>query len=279
MCYPSFMTWFATISSITLILLSSIFGSIAKLLHSSNTPVVAVNFVTTSEPLAASTTTTVSSATEEERSVLLNPDGTPTDFAKTTANLYVNNGNGYQAVDLSAAPFNGIDLASFSAAGGGYMKDKHHVYFSNVLDFGLVPDADPSSFGVLVDANGSELTYGIDRTHVFFGSSLIVGADPSTFRKSTQNSFYDKDKQAVYYEGMAYYESKVTDADPKLFVELPAPDGSPSIYGKQVTKIFCGTSVLIGVDAGSFEIGNGGTWATDKGHSYEGCGVYDPSAP
>jgi hypothetical protein len=210
---------------------------------------------------------------------LVNEDGSKTDFSRSETKLYIDTSKGYQEVDLNLPPFDQIDLPSFVALGGGYFKDKSHVYFDSTLDFSVVTSADSATFQAITDKSGKPQAYGKDSKKVFFGPDMIMGADPLTFHRDSSKSFYDADNKSVFFQGLSYNEQKVDGADPRIFIELTAPDGSPSIYGKQGTTIFCGTSVLVGADDNSFEVGSGGAWATDKQHSYEMCTVYDPDAP
>jgi hypothetical protein len=64
--------------------------------------------------------------------------------------------------------------------------------------------------------------YGADRSHVFYESKMIPGADPASFRPLADYE-YGEDRKAVFYQG-----EKLKGADPASFRTLLWPDETPS---------------------------------------------------
>jgi hypothetical protein len=89
--------------------------------------------------------------------------------------------------------------------------------------------ADPATYHVITDTeNGQvyETEYAADRSHVFWQSDLVQGADPSTFRP-LDNSGYAIDSDHVFYDSRA-----IPNSDPVTF-QLLSPD-----------SFFCGISCV-----------------------------------
>jgi hypothetical protein len=145
----------------------------------------------------------------------------------------------------------GADAASFqrlcatgqTGAACQFSKDKNWVYFGDTI----VPGADASTFQ-LVDR-----FYAKDKNHVYYSSHgismpEIVPGDPATFKNLGGDGLYTLDQGAVYWQNTA-----IPNADPSTFVEIFVGD-IPTVYGKDATTVYHAGSVIQGADPNSFHI-------------------------
>jgi hypothetical protein len=117
----------------------------------------------------------------------------------------------------------------------GYVIENSQVYFYDGSKNIIVVEADPNTFECLQAYRGSKVGrfYGKDDQHVYFGTSIIEGADPDTFSFFTWE-YYTKDANHVYVNGKI-----LEGADPNTFEFLVA-NGAPIRYdgGSGPTKYY-----------------------------------------
>ncbi len=140
---------------------------------------------------------------KEELEIIYGVDGKSTEFAKKNGHLYMNNGEGYMQVEVSSADsaLNMVDVGSLVDLGGGYMKDKNHVYINSVQYFVLVDGADPETFKVLKDPLNKYSRYGMDNKSIYAHreAGVIPGVDYASFQVLSVEKA--KDKYRTYTEG------------------------------------------------------------------------------
>jgi hypothetical protein len=76
-----------------------------------------------------------------------------------------------------------------------YTKDSEYVYYGNTI----VSGADPNTFVLLKDAQGGPTDFAKDKNHVYdaYVGDVIQGADPNTF-VPVDDIWYGKDENSVY---------------------------------------------------------------------------------
>lgn len=90
------------------------------------------------------------------------------------------------------------DVATFEHISDNWYKDKSHVWWSSQL----VAGANPETFQpVPAGGFGGDFNYGKDDKHVFWNDSIIQGADPGSFEKMT---FPDGDSWTVFDRNRIY---------------------------------------------------------------------------
>lgn len=90
------------------------------------------------------------------------------------------------------------DVATFEHISDNWYKDKSHVWWSSKL----VAGANPETFQpVPAGGFGGDFNYGKDDKHVFWNDSIIQGADPGSFEKMT---FPDGDSWTVFDRNRIY---------------------------------------------------------------------------
>jgi hypothetical protein len=154
-----------------------------------------------------------SNADQKTFSVIYNPDGSDSTYAKDGKYLYEDTwGNEY-----STSSLNGVNIASFVSLGGGYFKDKNKIYYDSYdyrdVRLAEVPEADLQSFQY-----DSNLGLGKDSTHIFSGTEIVTGADINTFVSVDKENFYFKDKNHVFEYSYRGYIPILKDTDLNTFV-------------------------------------------------------------
>ena len=90
------------------------------------------------------------------------------------------------------------DVATFEHISDNWYKDKSHVWWSSQL----VAGANPKTFQPVSEGEfGGDFNYGKDDKHVFWNDSIIQGADPGSFEKMT---FPDGDSWTVFDRNRIY---------------------------------------------------------------------------
>ena len=90
------------------------------------------------------------------------------------------------------------DVATFEHISDNWYKDKSHVWWSSQL----VAGANPETFQpVSAGGFGGDFNYGKDDKYVFWNDSIIQGADPGSFEKMT---FPDGDSWTVFDRNRIY---------------------------------------------------------------------------
>lgn len=90
------------------------------------------------------------------------------------------------------------DVATFEHISDNWYKDKSHVWWSSQL----VAGANPKTFQPVSEGGfGGDFNYGKDDKHVFWNDSIIQGADPGSFEKMT---FPDGDSWTVFDRNRIY---------------------------------------------------------------------------
>ena len=90
------------------------------------------------------------------------------------------------------------DVTTFEHISDNWYKDKSHVWWSSKLVVG----ANPKTFQpVSVGSFGGDFNYGKDDKHVFWNDSIIQGADPESFEKI---AFPDGDSWTVFDRNRIY---------------------------------------------------------------------------
>ena len=90
------------------------------------------------------------------------------------------------------------DVATFEHISDNWYKDKSHVWWSSQL----VSGANPKTFQPVSEGGfGGDFNYGKDDKHVFWNDSIIQGADPGSFEKMT---FPDGDSWTVFDRNRIY---------------------------------------------------------------------------
>lgn len=158
-------------------------------------------------------------------SVLKNPDGSPSSFAKDAHQIYFPS-TYFSQTNVSIARFTTADIATFSIIGAApstrgmyalvFLKDKDKVFYahinptngSTVID--PIPQADPVTFALLPNAARPGNAYFTkDKNHVYYIDTttvvtIVPNADPATFGLLTSvqaraNMLFWKDSKRVYY--------------------------------------------------------------------------------
>jgi len=151
-----------------------------------------------------------------------------------------------------------------------YAKDKNHAYVSSEV----IPKADARTFQ-LVDNCGH---YAKDATHVFYLTYALQDADPATFTFAGGN-FFGKDLRRVFYRSTV-----ISGADVTTFHPIFDPRGKATLYSKDANHVYVSspqseeTTTLTGADPYTFvafdtvnppSCGDGCTYyAQDKNHKY-----------
>lgn len=135
-------------------------------------------------------------------------------------------------------PLEGADAKSFEDVGGGYAKDKNHVYKNGIIDGSLDPKTLRSiDHGYVTDDH--QVSYG-------YSNVKIPGVDPKTFTILGNGNYYSKDAQRVYYTSGGW---RILDgADVQTFKVL-VPNEE---YAKDQYHVYYAGRVLEDIDASSF---------------------------
>ncbi|WP_300672412.1 DKNYY domain-containing protein [Soonwooa sp.] len=127
---------------------------------------------------------------------------------KKVGNLYVDKNNVYKS-DLTI--LENADAKSFEVIGDNVSyKDVKKVYTSNLK---IIEGADPASFKFLFYLSkyqNSDKGIGVDKTHVFYGTKVIQGADPQSIQRLKNTEECMIDKNYVYFQN-----DIIKGADPK----------------------------------------------------------------
>ncbi len=161
-------------------------------------------------------------------------------------------------------PLEGADAQSFEDVGGGYGKDKNHVYKNGVIDDSLDPKTIRSlDHGYVTD--GHQVSYG-------YSNVKIPGIDPKTFTVLGNGNYYSKDASRVYYTSSGW---RILDgADAQTFKVL-APHEE---YAKDQYHVYYAGRVLEDIDAASFKFINE-RFSRDSSHIlYNGVILWDLDA-
>ena len=81
------------------------------------------------------------------------------DFAKDKTYVFDTQGGIYAGIDSGS-----FAVLNFSSTSGRYAKDKEHAYWFTWQDWGIVTEADPSTF----TTNERVLPFARDKSHVFY---------------------------------------------------------------------------------------------------------------
>ena len=124
-----------------------------------------------------------------------------------------------------------------------YGKDKNWVFYGD----SIVPGADSKTFTFI------DRYYAKDVNHVYYLNTCnsvpeIVPGDPSTFKNLGGNGLYTLDQTSVYWEN-----TPIANADPSTFVELYVGN-TPTVYGKDATTVYHAGTVIEGADVHTFHI-------------------------
>lgn len=126
---------------------------------------------------------------------------------------YVSIFGGANGPGVNLEPLNDVDSATFKLISDNFARDKNGVYFfidRHEFRLSKLQSADQKTFQVLpgLVSYGGESGYGFfskDAQHVYLGSTVIAGADPTSFApiilpndNLLQYSMYSKDKNFVY---------------------------------------------------------------------------------
>jgi hypothetical protein len=104
---------------------------------------------------------------------------------------YYNDGS-----ELQHRVLNNADSKSFKALQSGYAIDKNHAFYRGEI----LPLANPLNLEVFADV------YAKDNKHVYFGDSIILGAESESF-ELIENSVYSKDRNDYYFFGTPLHVS------------------------------------------------------------------------
>jgi hypothetical protein len=137
------------------------------------------------------------------------------------------------------------DIATFQVE-GRFAKDKHRAYYYGRS----LPGADSKSWSTI------DSMYSRDHTAVFFGDSLIRGADPASFQVLPLGDRWAKDAKAVYYG-----EHSLPLVDLKTFKQVD------SEYAKDAQHVFYENKIVEGADSNTFEVVDGK--ALDSARTYQ----------
>ncbi len=95
-----------------------------------------------------------------------------------------------KSVFVNGGKIPNADPATFEVIVDAYSRDASHIFYFNVL----IPKADPATFEIL------ESPYAKDSTLVFWQENVIPGADPLTFRVLNANFECSADAKFAYYQ-------------------------------------------------------------------------------
>lgn len=137
-----------------------------------------------------------------------------------------------------------------------YMRGSNAIYYwddHNALGTNTLIDlhADPNTFVTFPVINE---TYGKDKNTVWYGDTVVQGADSSTF---TAEDLYGHDATHAYYIGEI-----IPGADPSTY------EGLSGAYSKDAVRVYFATSTIVGADASSFQMISDYEFAKDKNHVY-----------
>lgn len=121
-----------------------------------------------------------------------------------------------------------------------YITDGHHVFCRDTM----IVAADPDTFRV------DDYSRAHDKDHVFFDESIVEGADPETFEQISNEGYsteYFRDREHVYLR-----DQVISSADPATFQSL-----SPYGYARDSRHVFYKGKVLSHADEDSFHVFSG----------------------
>jgi hypothetical protein len=155
-----------------------------------------------------------------------------------------------------------LSSSSISLTPFSYTRDSQNVFVHIVGNDKLVIGANPSTFQILMDGNGSSTPYARDGTHVYFiGESdgaagiytyLLPDVDPSTFSGIFEGidmePMYSEDRLHVYFEAAI-----IKSADPDTFAVMDQiPHWYGAYYAKDIHNVYYGPHVIFGADPCTF---------------------------
>jgi DKNYY family len=152
-------------------------------------------------------------------------------------------------------PAEGLDAASFVALSGEYTRDKNRVYYKFAFDHSFIVSplakADPASFSLYRDGLVR------DKSHVWYGDSLLSGLDPATVEMINSEFTVVRDKDSVYYR----YD-KIPSADPATFKHVG------SGYYADTNRVYWCSTPIPDADPATFKVLGDSFVAKDKNHAY-----------
>lgn len=137
------------------------------------------------------------------------------------------------------------DAATFSDSGGGFGKDKQHVFYRSEVVKGFDPesfvskDADPESFVVIGPYTGK------DANAIYRASHRCPQCDLQSFRKINDDLYLDKN--AAYFASGSNWK-RIPSADPQSVQRLS------DLFSKDTQHVFFDETAIAGADPESFKI-------------------------
>jgi DKNYY family len=177
---------------------------------------------------------------------------------------YVKDKNGVYNIWLYGTNMvSGADIATAEFS-EGLLRDKSHVYFATEP----VPGADSATFRFLADPDGAQ-KYAQDKNGIYFQETLLSDAHSDTFRVLAAE--FAADDTSLFYDG-----KRVPGSDPStlkvLSVQFPIYlKDSKQVY-TDVNEVFESSSIIKGADPDTFvllqdKVGIA-TYAKDKAHVF-----------
>jgi len=150
---------------------------------------------------------------------------------------------------------NQYPTSPYASIRSGYFKKDSQVYFHDGNKDTIMTDADANTFQCLSAYRGTAegRFYGKDKDNVYFGTSIIDGADPNVFTLFTWQ-YYAKDSMHVYADGIL-----LEDADPNTFKFNNSNVGSgidgnlpARYYAQDKNRVFINQTRLLNSDPATF---------------------------
>lgn len=162
-------------------------------------------------------------------------------------------------VYFASSVFTQADPSSFIYMGGLYFKDSRSVYsYARRSDELIVlVNAMTDSFACI-----GNCTYAKDDAHVYYGLTVVQGADPSTFHTISDPNLFDgaQDKNHIYAQGKIVQESSTPSKISDGHFLNPAGDKSEFVLsGSQIYFVFSTypsllEKLLAGANSASFHV-------------------------
>ena len=155
----------------------------------------------------------------------------------------------YPSETFEWVPLRSADVKSFENLGGGYSRDKNHVFYK-----GRVIEADPKTFTVDAKWKTEKMTnwirggtsYKRDAHDVYYNGEKLPVSDISNFKIIDLCHSYRcaTDGTVIFKDGQI-----IKDLDPKKIISLNSCE-----YSKDLTNVYYSTKVIPGADAKTFDI-------------------------
>lgn len=170
--------------------------------------------------------------------------------------------DGFLEIDFTVASDSEIpqaDAASFELLRDSlaWARDHNSVFFAGQL----VPSADPSTIRVLLAA-GQPSGWAADDHQVYRFGEPLPGADPTTFSSFEENTEWGRDRDNVYYG-----QTLIEGAEPETFRLL---DGGAEGWARDVAYVYRDGERVDGLDATTFVLLEGGYFHDKNALYYRG---------